>query len=196
MERKKITIGIDVEPHIKKKIAQVIAQWADAPVKWHAVDGVHVPLVSIGWVGEDDVPAIIDAVCDAAAQTAMCDVVFTRIAAAHKDPHVTDAAQYNIVRMEGEVSEPLRLLHERLYHALQMPVTSKKQFRPYVTIGQMRVAQWRADAQRPQIDVPVRLVMDVTHVSVLEHLADDDGGTFVPIEVVPLAASYSSSPDA
>ena len=181
-----MTIGITVEPHVKKKVASVIAQWADAPVKWHPVDGLHVPLVSLGWVHDDDVSTVIAAVRDVAAQTAMCDVVFTRIAAGHKDPHVTDPAHYNVVRLEGEASVPLRKLHEKLHHALHMPYTPKKQFRPFVTLGQMRAGQWRADAHRPQIAVPVHLVMDVTHVSVLEHVEENGAWTFVPYDLAPL----------
>ncbi len=186
MERKNITIGIDVEPHIKKKITAVTAQWKDAPIRWHPVDGLHVALVQIGWVSKDDMPTIVAAVTDVASHTPMFDVHFTRIAAAHKNPHITDPAQFAVVRAEGEASEPLRLLHARLCDALCITITPKKHFRPYVTIGQMRAAQWSAAAHRPDIDVSVHLVMDVMHISILEHVERDGGWSFDPFDIVPL----------
>ncbi len=186
MERKNITIGIDVEPHIKKKIASVTAQWKDAPIKWHPVDGLHVVLAHIGWVNEDDLSTILAAVTDVAQQTVMFDVRFTRIAATHKNPHITDPAQYNIVRLEGDVSESLRILHARLHDALHITIKPKKHFRPYVTIGQMRVTQWQLAEQRPIIDLPVDLVMDVVQISVLDHVEHNGVWTFAPYDCVSL----------
>lgn len=187
MERKHVTIGIVLEPHIAKNIATLIAPWRSAPITWHAPDSMHIALLPIGWVSETDVARITDTVRTVAAEVPASDVTFTRFAATHKDPRITDPRSYNIVRLEGEPSEMLRVLHERIARTLHMAIKPKKHFRPFVTAGHMRVAQWRALPVYPQIDVSVKLMMDITHISILERVHHDERWIFTPLDVISLA---------
>ena len=183
MEQKKIAIGIDLEAHLKKSLMRTVQKWKDLPIKWHPADSLHIALLPIGWVGEDDVLHIIGKLAEVAQDTTGFSVSFSRVVAANKDHRITDPRQFQLVRVEGEDNDALRELYQRLCEALDLPETEKKHFAPHVTLGRMRARKWQTLEQLPEIDQPCPILMDVTHLTLFEQVNQEGQWTFEPIEI-------------
>ena len=64
MNKKKLVIGIDLDKFFKKSVQKNIKEFENLPVRWHSMDSYHIPLVSLGWVSEDVIIDLIDALDD------------------------------------------------------------------------------------------------------------------------------------
>lgn len=186
MEQKKIAIGIDLETHLKKSVMRAVQNWKDAPIKWHPEESLHIALLPIGWIGEDDVLQIIGSLAEVAQDTQSFSVAFSRIIATHKDQRVTDPRQFQLVRLEGEDNDSLRDLYQHMCTVLDLPETQKKHFAPYVTLGRMRARKWQALEEIPVIEKEFPALMDVTHITLFEQVNQEGQWTFEPIEIFEL----------
>lgn len=186
MEQKKVAIGIELETHLKKSITRAIQPWRDLPIKWHPMEGLHIALLPIGWIGEDDILRIIGSLAQITQDTQSFSVAFSRIVSASKDRRNTDPRHHQMVRVEGEDNESLRELYHKICAALDIPDSSKKHFAPHVTVGRMRARKWEMLEAIPTMEKKFPALMDVTHVTLFEQINRDDQWLFEPIEIFEL----------
>ena len=185
--QQKIFIGIDLDVHLKKAIVKSLKSWKDLPIKWHKEDGLHIALMQLGWVGEDDTLDVSAALAEFCAEKTVFGVDFTKIEAVSKDPSDTDIAHAQIVRLIGNGSEDLRDFYAGIVELLQMPVGEKNSFRPCVEIGRMRAKKWQEfSGEYPEGEISFPVTMDVSALTLFESVQVDGKRQLVPIEVFEL----------
>ncbi len=184
--QRKLSIGIDIDPHLKKTLAKTIKQWRDLPVRWHKEGGFHIALFSLGWVGEDDMTDIIIATESVATETEGFDIDFEKIAFVAKDPFDSDIDDAQIVRLEGFKSPELKKLYHKLKKTLKIPASQKKIFKPYVELGRMRTQKWQKLEKYPAQSYPFPVVMDVSAITIFENSNEEGEWHITPMEVFDL----------
>lgn len=181
MQKKKIFVEIEIPPQIRKKLIQKTPQWSNLPVKWMKEDNLHVTLAFLGYVDESVLPEICAKVAEAAAKHESFDLEFEKITLG---PDPNDPQMF---WLEGNVSEELRLLNEDIEKALNIFRSTRKEFRPHITLGRIRALKWKALAQKPLVEDKTRLVFAVENVLVMESSADKGGALYNVLESCPLA---------
>ncbi len=184
--QRKIFIGIDLDEHVKKMLVKSVSKWHNLPIKWHKEDSLHISLIPIGWVNEDDVFDVSDAIEEVCTQMKNFPIAFDKIItiAKKKDNDTIENAQ--LIRLEGDDSDELKELYMALEQKLGMPVTQKKHFKPFVTLGRMRAKKWKELSEYPDINIDFPLVLDIYQITLFESVQVDDVWTIVPVEVFDL----------
>lgn len=177
--KRKLFIGIDLDPFLKKMLAKNIDQWRDLPIRWHPEEGLHLPLLYLGHVQENLMDDVTDRIADVCAETESFDVQFEYIEFGYKDALEThDPRDAKIVRLSGEVNEELRNLQQDLEEAFDMFVREKKAYRPHITLGQMRMKKWQALESCPEISQQFDIALDVSYVTLFESVRIDNKITY------------------
>ncbi len=184
--QKNVFIGIDVDAHLKQTLAKTIKPWQDLPIRWHKTDGLHVALLPLGWMGDDDVLDVMHTLSTVSADIAMFQVHFTYIAFTAKDPHNTDIRDAQIVRLVGEHSPELHALYTTLSETFHTATHPKNTFKPFVELGRMRFAKWHALETYPAEHTPFACTMDVSALTLFEVANIDGVRTIVPVDVCML----------
>lgn len=184
--QRKIFIGIDLDVHLKKAVMRSLKKWKDLPIKWHKEESLHISLLSLGWVGEDDMLDINSELATFCQNNTGFSVDFEQIKALPKNPEDHDPSHAQVVRLIGKESVAMRDLYTRCAQMLDMPISEKKIFRPYVDIGRMRAQKWHDLAEHPQIAIPFSVTMDVSVITLFESMQIDSKREIVPIEVFDL----------
>lgn len=164
-----------------------LKKWKDLPIKWHKEDGLHIALLPLGWVGEDDVLDVSGALADFCMDQNVFGVDFEKIEAVAKDPKEVGIEKAQIVRLTGEGSDALRKIYMDLAALLRVPVGEKNIFKPHVEIGRMRAGKWQELEQYPEErEISFPLNMDVMTLTLFESVQIDGKREVVPIEVFEL----------
>ena len=183
--QRKVFIGIDLDGHLKKMLVKSVSKWHNLPVKWHKEESLHIALLPIGWVSEDDVFDISDALENVADETNTFSINFDKIKTVSKN-NSDDIKDAQMVRLEGDDSEELKNLFEKIEKELGLPVVKKKHFRPFVTLGRMRAKKWQEMGEYPTIDIDFPVMMDVFHITLFESVQIEDKWQIEPVRVFEL----------
>ncbi len=183
--QRKVFIGIDLDKHVKSMLVKSVRKWHNLPIKWHKEESLHIALIPIGWVTEDDVFDISDALENAVDDMRVFAIEFDKIVTISKN-NSSNAKDAQLVRLEGGDNEELKILLEKIENELELPVVKKKHFKPFVTLGRMRAKKWQKLEEYPDINVDFPVMMDVFHVTLFESVQIDDKWLIEPVRVFEL----------
>lgn len=181
MQKKKIFIELGVPKGLSTKLLQRVKKWYELPVKWTKEGNFHLTLAYLGYVDEEVFPVICENVRDAVGNVDAFDVYFNRITL------IPDEKTPRTIILEGEPSEELKNLVEKIEDALSIGHGERKQLRPHVTIGRIRATKWEELAEKPAIEESFNVSIPVEAVMIMESNAFKGGPEYTPIEECPLA---------
>ncbi len=170
---KHITVGIQVDAYLQKALAKATKPLLDLPVRWHKENSLHIMLLSLGWMIDDDITKVLDAVASIASQTPGFSMKFQEIVGVSKDITLIDPINTQIIRLEGLPSDQLQLIFEQISDILHIPREAKKSFKPLITLGRIRQNQWQKLSKHPSIHIPFVIQMEVSHIAVFERQSEN-----------------------
>lgn len=201
--KRKIFISINLAERDKKRLIRATEKWQDLPphqkagngtlsekqnsfwcgglpVKWVKEKNLHITLVFLGHIMDENMAEICEKVREAVENVEIFDLEFETI---ELGPDATDP---KMIWLSGRADENLRSLHEKIEKALGMYVSSKKSFRPHITLGRIRGRKWEALAPKPEILENYNLIISVESVDVMASDFSDGGREYTIIKVCPL----------
>jgi 2'-5' RNA ligase len=178
--KRKIFININLSGRNKKRLIRATEKWQDLPVKWTKEENLHITLEFMGFVLDNVIPEICDAVRAAVADVEIFDLEFDKI---ELGPTKVDP---RLVWLSGAANEDLKNLHENIEKALDIFVTSKKTFRPHITLGKIRQHKWQELEQAPALERDFPMTITVESVDVMASEFEGDGMEYAIIESCPL----------
>ncbi len=177
--KRKLFIGVDLDPSLKRMLAKNVEGWRDLPIRWHPEEGLHLPLLYLGHVQENLIDDVTERIRETCSAIDAFDVQFECIELGYKDVQtVHDSRDAKIVRLTGEVNEDLKNLQQDLEEAFDMFVREKKAYRPHVTLGRMRMKKWQELESCPDISQELNVALDVSYVTLFESVRVDDKITY------------------
>lgn len=177
--KRKIFISINLPDRVKKRLIQATEKWADLPVKWVREQNLHITLFFLGFIETEGIPEICEQVRYATANEELFDIEFNKL-----ELHSTDDPK--MIWISGEANENLLKLYENIEKELGMFMSSKKSFRPHITLGRIRKHKWQEMSDKPLIDEKYPLVITAETVDIMASDFGDGGQEYTLIESCPL----------
>lgn len=178
--KRKIFISINLADRDKKRLIRATEKWQDLPVKWIKEANLHITLVFLGHVADEIMIEICEKVRGAVENVEIFDLEFETIGLG------PDAKSPKIIWLSGRADENLRSLHEKIEKALGMYISSKKSFRPHITLGRIRGRKWEALAPKPEILENYNLIVSVESADIMASKFENKGQEYTIIKSCPL----------
>jgi len=184
--KRKIFININIPDKTKKRLVRATEAWqlarpGDLPVKWVKEPNFHITLIFLGFILDNAVVEVCEKVRAAVFNLEIFDIEFNRI---ELGPSETDP---KTIWITGEANDDLRILQESIEKALGIYVTSKKTFRPHITLGRIRAHLWAELPEKPSINRDYPLIITVESADVMASEFENEGQEYTIIESCPLS---------
>lgn len=161
--QKRLFIGISIPKNLKKRIFQLVdKEYKDLPVKWVQPNNFHLTLNFLGYVRDENIPKVCQAIEKAAGNTEFFEIDFRRI------DFGPNAITKKMIWVTGEKSENLENLKFKLDMALGFFVREKKKFIPHITLGRIRSGMWSRLEREPPVERDFSFSLDVSSLELLE----------------------------
>lgn len=178
---RRLFIGIPLSPELKKRLRREMAPWPKEAVLQTAEDNLHVTLLFLGFVHEEDVPKMCAIVGEVCKNLPAFELSFTSLRLLDDDEHP------KMILLSGEPSEELKNVREAMEKAFSAFITEKKSYRPHVTLAKIKKQKWLALTNKPKLKDNVLFVEPVDAVCVFESLVIDGKRRYEPIDTFMLA---------
>lgn len=178
--KRKIFISINLPDRDKKRLIRATEKWQGLPVKWVKESNLHITLAFLGHVADENMAEICEKVSEAVKNVEMFDLEFETVELG------PDTVNPKMIWLSGQADENLRILHEKIEKALGIFVSSKKSFRPHITLGRIRERKWEALEPKPEIFEKYNLIASVESVDIMASDFGDGGREYTTIQACPL----------
>jgi 2'-5' RNA ligase len=186
MTKRRLFIAINLPGDIRDKFIDYQRKWADLPVRWTPKSNLHITLVFIGYVGDDEMYEIINIAKETAKRHHSFDINLERIILGppHKPPRM--------VWVEGEKNEEIAALKNDLEESLLESNNSgyrrqeARAYRPHITLGRIQHDEWRRLDFPPKIDEKFNFNFPVESIEVMQSDLKRDGAEYTILESIEL----------
>lgn len=173
--KRRLFIAINLPEDIKNKLVEHQRKWADLPVRWTIKPNLHITLVFIGYVGDDEMYEICNMVKEASKRHEPFDINLEKIILGPPDKFP------RMFWVEGEKSEELAKLRDDLERRKE-----GRAYRPHITLGRIKQGQWRTLSPQPEIDEKFNFSFPVETIEVMQSDLRRTGPEYTVLESVPL----------
>jgi len=200
--QRRIFIGISLPDDVKKRIGQRIEKWKELPVhphtngenslsstdnknigvgiKWSLPENLHVTLSFLGFVSDESLADICQAVKEAAQDFESFDVDFEGLGVG------PDPEDPRMVWLFGGANEELRKLQTEIEKSMDVFVSERKEFKPHVTLGKIDKPKWKALAEKPKIEESFKISIPIESVDIFESKIEKGRTRYTVLEACEL----------
>lgn len=184
--KRRLFIAINLPGNIKNKLVDYQRKWAELSVRWTPKVNLHITLVFIGYVGDDEMYEICNMVKEVAKRYDSFAINLERIILGPPDKFP------RMFWVEGERSEELAKLKNDLEDSLLKSDNSgyrKKEaraYRPHITLGRIKTGQWRKLSPQPEIDEKFEFSFPVETIEVMQSNLKRTGPEYSVLESLNL----------
>lgn len=180
--KRRIFIAINLPENIKKRLFGYRNKHEYLPVRWTKKNSLHLTLVFIGYVSDEEMLEICRATREVAARTEPFTINFKQIILG--PPNKTP----RLIWAEGEASKELSDLKNRLEQAF-LGVDSgfggrgSGLFNPHITLARIKMGQWQqAQISRADVEEKFDARVGVDAIDVMESDLKRDGAEYIILE--------------
>jgi 2'-5' RNA ligase len=177
---RRLFVGIPLSPPLRKRLKKEMLSWPKEAVLQTAEDNLHVTLMFLGFVHEEDVPEMCAKVGEVCEMIPSFELSFTGMELQDSDE------QPKTIQLRGEPSEELKGLREALEKTFSAFITEKKAYRPHITLAKIKKSKWLKLEKKPVLKETLALIEPVDTVAVFESLAIDGKRRYEQIDTFPL----------
>jgi 2'-5' RNA ligase len=186
MKNRRIFLAINLPEQVKKKLLEFRRENADLPVYWTKEANLHITLIFIGYVDNEEMLEICRVTKEVVQNHQSFEIILRQICLGpfNRPPRMIWA--------EGEKSSQLAQLKNDLEEKLFDSVNSgfnhrgNRVFQPHITLARIRQEEWRSLSDKPKIEKEVSLVFPVETVEVMESHLSRGGVEYAVLESVEL----------
>ncbi len=186
MKKHRIFVAINLPDRIKKKLLNFQREWAHLPVRWTREANLHITLVFIGYVDNQELLEICQLARQVVQKHQVFEIKLKRILLGppNRPPRM--------IWLEGEENLFLARLKNDLEKVLfKSPNISfncleNRPFRVHITLARIRQGEWRELSPSPRIEKEISLVFPVDSVEIMESYLSRRGPDYVVLESIPL----------
>lgn len=185
--RHRIFIAINLPEDIKKELLSFQEKYTDLPIKWTKKDNLHITLIFIGNVRDDQILEINKALRNIVISHQLFSINLNRIC--YGPPEIMPP---RMVWAEGEKIKELTNLKNDLQKSLidsKIHFTAEnREFRPHITLGRVRQWEWQRiePEERPEINEETSLSFEVKSIELMESRLSPKGSEYTILETIKL----------
>lgn len=184
MKRRRTFVAINLPSHIRGELASYQDRYPELPARWVKEENLHVTLLFLGSLGDEEVAETCRLVKEAATRTEPFSLTISKVR------YEPEGKPPKFVWATVEKSEPLSEL-ARLLRTSLGPVSSRREeraFFPHITLA--RVLQWQfrrqEEDERVHLEKDIELSFPVDSVDVMESKLKKGGPSYETLEKAPL----------
>lgn len=212
--RHRIFIAINLPEEIKKELINYQARWPELPIRWTKREKLHITLVFIGYISDEEVLESCRVTKEVASRYPSFSINLNKICygppkkmpprstsvsrSFHRSPHSSaEGGVPKMIWVKGEKLEELANLKDDLEKSLsekiRLALSQKEQgraFSPHITLGRIRAWEWRTiePEERPKVEEEIDLSFEVNSIEVMESKLKKGGAEYTILESVPLSS--------
>lgn len=204
--KRRIFIAINLPEDVKKKLAGFREKWQSLPARWTKPDNIHITLVFLGYINDDELGKTCRIVKETASKHSSFLVNLNKIC--YGPPEKKKIFQSEETAIEenevlirsprmvwaiGEKSSDFGALKDDLNNSLAISnirfEREKRAFSPHITLARIRQFEWKRlePEQRPIIDEDINLVFEADSVDIMESVLKRGGPEYSIIESAALS---------
>ncbi len=189
-KRHRIFIAINLPADAKKNLAKYQEKWADVPAKWVPKDNLHITLVFLGDLVDEEIATVCQAVKEVAEHHNSFNIFLEKIAYGPESEIPFDSAQGKPPRyiwVGGEVNEQAlaikKELEDTLFESIKFKL-DKNSFNSHITLARIKEWEWRAiePEERTEVNENISLTFTVDSIDVMESESTRQGPRYTVIE--------------
>jgi len=184
MKRRRIFIAINLPEFLKKRLIEFQKKQADLPFHWTKEMSLHLTVVFIGWVTDEQMLETCELVKQAAKKFESFEIVFNRLC------YGPPGKPPRMIWLEGEPNVPLasmqKVLEDILFKSEQGSGSKQeaRPYRPHITVGRLKNGAPTQDLSPLSQKVDYRF--SVESIEVMESHLQGDGAEYVILESAEL----------
>ncbi|MFH0852159.1 MAG: RNA 2',3'-cyclic phosphodiesterase [bacterium] len=190
--KKRIFIAINLSEDLRKKLLIFRDKWEFLPVRWTKKDSLHLTLVFIGYVDEEEIYEACRLARGVAARHEAFDIGFERILYGPPALRQAQGKAPRMIWLEGKANEKLSKLKLELDDVLASSESlrsfrpERRPFSPHITLARMNMDKWRDLSEQPAIEQELKAIVPVASIEVMESDLRCDGAEYTILESCPL----------
>jgi len=185
----RIFIAINLPENVKKKLAECEDKWPELPVRWTKKENLHITLMFLGYLSEEELMEVINVTKDVGSRHASFTISLRKII--YGPPKKMPP---RMVWIEGEKSEELGKLQNDLDNSLLTSTikgseSENRPYAPHITLGRIKTWEFRKmeTEERPEINEEINLNFEVDSIEVMESQLKRGGPEYTVLESWRLA---------
>ena len=194
----RVFIAINLPEDIKKQLSFYQSKWPELPCRWTRKENLHITLVFLGYVKDEELPEILKNAKTAATRNKPFLINLNKICYGP-----TDKKPPRMVWAEGEKSQELGNLQIDLEKAVLESFTSYRNevsgsgraYAPHINLGRLKIWEFKAiePEERPEISEEISLSFEVSSVEIMESRLKPKGPDYFVLESLLLGANEDKS---
>ena len=203
MTKRRIFIAINLPEKLKKRLKEyreqvepaLLRQGYGGQVRWTKIPSLHLTLVFIGYVDDEQLLEACKITRQVAEETEPFFINFKRIITGPKGKESFFAKasedKPRMIWLEGEVNEDLAQLKSRLEKALLagnagLQKAATRAFSPHLTLARVKAGEQEARLNAADVEANFSAQLDVNSIEVMESDLKFDGAEYATLEECPL----------
>ncbi|MEK7519235.1 MAG: RNA 2',3'-cyclic phosphodiesterase [Patescibacteria group bacterium] len=182
--RHRVFIAINLPENVKKELNSYQFKWPELPIKWTKKDNLHITLVFLGYLREEELVDILKITNNIILKH---EPFFIRLKKICYGP--SDKKPPRMIWVESEKSERLGKLQRDLTNSLSgfssNPKTeSGKNYTSHITLGRLKQWEFRSiePEERPWISEEIDLSFEVNSIDIMESHLKKGGPKYTILE--------------
>ena len=189
--RHRIFIAINLPQEIKNELRKFQNFFSELPAKWVKPQNLHITLVFLGYVRDEDLPKIIEITKEAASRHNSFSINLIKIC--YAPPKIKPPRMVWVV---GEENQELGNLQNNLQNSLRrvnvpyLKEEKERAFTPHITLARIRKWEFKQmePEERPRINNTINLSFNVNSIEVMESHLKRGGAEYDILESIPLGS--------
>jgi len=196
----RVFIAINLPPQIREKLYATRDQFPDLPCRWTKKENLHLTLVFLGSVGDQDITQICQSCQDIASKQAPFNLELNLVCYGPpkkfppRPPKFLDLKFWRprmvwaIGRKSPELAKLKNDLEKSLFENVQAQDNDNYGFSPHITLGRLKTWQLKQMEKEeiPEINEEISLSFPVESIEVMESELKKQGPEYSVLQSIPL----------
>lgn len=181
-KRRRIFLAVNLPNQVKRQLIKFQEQWSHLPVRWTREQNLHITLVFVGYVDDDEMLEVCRLTKEAIEQEKPFEIELNQICYGPLNK------QERMIWVMGKKNEALGQLREKLSGLIENNSHGNWPFRSHITLARIKQDQWRQLPEKPIIDQEISLVFSVDSIEVMQSHLSRQGPDYAVLESVELGS--------
>ena len=158
-------------------------------IRWLKKDNIHLTLLFIGYVREEQIPQICQIVKKIAQNQKLFSLRFEKLCYGPPKKMPPRLIWLGLEK-KPELLEIAERLKKEMAEAGILRKIEQREFSPHITLGRIKTWQWRriTPEERPEIEREIDLNFEVNSIEIMESVLRKTGAEYIILESIPLSS--------
>jgi len=187
-KRRRIFLAINLSDQVKKKLLDCQKDWSALPVRWIKGQNLHITLVFIGYVDDEQMLDICQLTRQVTKESPCFEITLNQIC--FGPPNRPARMIWAMGEKNLVLSKLKKDLEEKLFNSENSGYDQRQAYpyRPHITLARIRQDQWRGLPEIPKIDKDISLTFLVDSIEVMQSHLSRSGADYAILESIELSS--------